>query len=279
MPEVTPTSIQANLPTADSLLAAELAIPDFPHTLVISMSEDKREKARDRRLSAVLNHAGCATLNIAPPAYTHDGRSSGNRESLSGIELRAEYLKAATHWASQEMETQDLPVALAGEGPAAAACLRLAALHPQAVFAVIARSPRTDLVEEALPQVTCPVLLAVGENDPIRLRLAEQATRALCCKHRLAVFAGVGLHFAEPEAWETYATLAANWLLLEAPYRGSQAADSRRSLILLGAPSNSIRSEEARRRRDWKRWTTSPAASGPVLPRPRTESSHEKRSS
>ncbi len=279
MPEVTPTSIQANLPTADSRLAAELAIPDFPHTLVISMSEDKREKARDRRLSAVLNHTGCATLNIEPPAYTHDGRSSGRRESLSGIELRAEYLKAATHWASQEMETQDLPVALAGEGPAAAACLRLAALHPQAVFAVIARSPRTDLVEEALPQISCPVLLAVGENDPVRLRLAEQATRGLCCKHRLAVFAGVGLNFAEPEAWETYATLAANWLLFEAPYRASQAVDARHSLIFLGSHEEGTEGEEARRYQDWKRWTTPPATSDPMHTGPRMGNGDGKRQS
>lgn len=104
--------------------------------------------------------------------------------------------------------TRELPLGLFGASTGAAAALLAAADRPDRVRAVVSRGGRTDLAGVALPRVTCPVRLIVGEHDREVLRLNEDAASRLGGPHELVVIPGTSHLFEETGTLEAVAELA-----------------------------------------------------------------------
>ncbi|MCW3002543.1 MAG: dienelactone hydrolase, partial [Conexibacter sp.] len=94
-----------------------------------------------------------------------------------------------------------------------AAALIAAAQRPERVRAVVSRGGRPDLAGEALPRVTAPTLLIVGERDAEVIELNRRAQALLAGESRLDIVPGATHLFEEPGALERVAGLAREWFL------------------------------------------------------------------
>lgn len=79
------------------------------------------------------------------------------------------------------------------------------------ICAVVSRGGRPDLADEALPQVTAPTLLIVGELDEVVIQLNEKVFQQLRCVKQLQIIPGATHLFEEPGTLEEVAHLAATW--------------------------------------------------------------------
>jgi putative phosphoribosyl transferase len=136
------------------------------------------------------------------------------------IELLADRVISAIDWLATESVTGDLPRAVAelplgcfGGGTAAAAALMAAAKRRERVVAVVSRGGRPDLAGDALPEVTAPTRLIVGERDTEVLRLNRQAQALLGGESQVEVVQGATRLFEERGALERVAELARDWFL------------------------------------------------------------------
>ena len=101
---------------------------------------------------------------------------------------------------------------LFGASTGAAAALRVAALHPEAVSAVVSRGGRPDLAGADLARVRAPTLLIVGGLDTDVLELNRAALLELRCVKQLEVVPGATHLFEEPGTLKAVARLAGRWL-------------------------------------------------------------------
>ncbi|MEV6099906.1 hypothetical protein [Nocardia sp. NPDC051981] len=69
------------------------------------------------------------------------------------------------------------------------------------------------LADADLSAVQVPILLIVGDHDPVVLELNRCTQRELLCENRLAVVARATQLCAEPGALERVAELACDWFL------------------------------------------------------------------
>jgi alpha-beta hydrolase superfamily lysophospholipase len=74
----------------------------------------------------------------------------------------------------------------------------------------VSRGGRPDLATQ-LGDVHAPTLLVVGGNDPLVLRLNQQALQALHCTKALEIVPGATHLFEEPGTLDSVAALATNW--------------------------------------------------------------------
>src|SRR4030095_16952457 len=104
---------------------------------------------------------------------------------------------------------------LFGASPGAASALRLAALRPEAVGAVVSRGGRPELAsEQALAAVRAPTLLIVGGEDGGVIGLNREAhARLTACESKLVVVPGATHLFKEPGTLDEVARLAADWFV------------------------------------------------------------------
>ena len=78
-------------------------------------------------------------------------------------------------------------------------------------MAVVSRGGRPDLAGDYLPEITAPVLLIVGENDPQVLELNKWALAQLNAQSKLEIVSNATHLFEEPGTLEAAAVLAAQW--------------------------------------------------------------------
>src|SRR3981189_747324 len=95
--------------------------------------------------------------------------------------------------------------------PGAAGAVVAPAERPQLVGAIVSRGGRPDLAGSALPRVQAPTLLIVGGNDPVVIRLNQEALAAMRCEKQLVIVPGATHLFEEPGALEEVSKLAASW--------------------------------------------------------------------
>jgi pimeloyl-ACP methyl ester carboxylesterase len=127
------------------------------------------------------------------------------------IELLAVRLIAATRWILHQPATQQLGIGYFGSSTGGAAALVAAAELGSAIDAVVSRGGRPDLAGAALPRVTAPTLLIVGEHDDLVLELNQEAGELLRCQKELVIVPRATHLFEESGALERVASAAAAW--------------------------------------------------------------------
>lgn len=166
---------------------------------------------RNRFVAQIMHEARLGTLLfdlLTPEEETIDLQT---RHLRFDIPLLARRLVAVTSWIKNKPETSHLPLGYFGASTGAAAALIAAAELNDAISAVVSRGGRTDLADEALPQVTAPTLLIVGELDKVVIQLNEKVFQQLRCVKQLQIIPGATHLFEEPGTLEEVAHLAATW--------------------------------------------------------------------
>jgi dienelactone hydrolase len=202
------------VPVGDAgALDGDLAVPDGAPALVAFAhgSGSSRHSPRNRAVAHALHDAGLATLLVDLLTPAEEERDRVTRELRFDLGLLADRLGAVLEWAAAQPEVSRLPVGLFGASTGGGGALVAAARRPDRVRAVVSRGGRPDLAGNALPDVRCPVLLVVGERDPVVLDLNEQARRCLTAPVELVTVPGATHLFGEPGALEEVARLAADW--------------------------------------------------------------------
>jgi len=173
----------------------------------------------NRAVADVLARAGIGTLLVDLLTEAEDSRT-WSRACALDIELLADRVISAIDWLAIESVTGDLPRVVAelplgcfGGGTGAAAALMAAARRRERVVAVVSRGGRPDLAGDALPEVTAPTLLIVGERDTEVLRLNRQAQALLGGESQVEVVQGATRLVEERGALERVAELARDWFL------------------------------------------------------------------
>jgi putative phosphoribosyl transferase len=174
----------------------------------------------NRAVADVLARAGIGTLLVDPVIGAEELEDMVTGRVPLDIEMLANQVISAIDWLAIESVTGDLPRVVAelplgcyGAGTGAAAALMAAAKRRERVVAVVSRGGRPDLAGDALPEVTAPTLLIVGERDTEVLRLNRQAQALLGGGSRVEVVQGATHLFEEPGALERVAELARDWFL------------------------------------------------------------------
>ena len=203
------------LPVKDQRLEGFLSHPRDAKGLVIFAhgSGSSRFSTRNQQVAQFLQSRGYATL-----LFDLLSRAEEDIDAITGllrfdIPLLSERLYEATRWLLTQPQALGLPLAFFGASTGAAAALQATSRLTDNVRCVISRGGRPDLAEKALPLVTCPVLLIVGELDQTVLDLNQRAKQLLThstCE--LKIVRQASHLFEEPGALEQVAHLSADWL-------------------------------------------------------------------
>jgi dienelactone hydrolase len=191
-----------------------LTLPtDAPGLVLFTLDSDAGGSAdhparHDEFVANALHAHGVGSLLPERPDATVD---SGHA-AAADVERQARCIEAALVWAARHPATAGLRFGVFGTGAGAAAALRAAADHANAVCAVVACSGRPDLAGgAALQRVEAPTLLIVGGADADALARNRQAMRQMGCRKRLEVVPGASSRFLEPGTLDTAAHLAGAW--------------------------------------------------------------------
>ena len=170
-------------------------------------SGSSRHSSRNKRVAAALQQSGLGTLLFDLLTQAEERQDERTRALRFDIALLAQRLVAVTDALADEPSARGLPVGYFGASTGAAAALVAAAERP-AVRALVSRGGRPDLAGDALPRVTAPTLLIVGELDREVLVLNRDAQARLGGPAELEVVPGATHLFEEPGALDDVARLA-----------------------------------------------------------------------
>ena len=192
-------------------LGAYLGVPEGAKGIVVFAhgSGSGRMSPRNNYVAQRLRQAGLATLllDLLTPA------EEGDRRNVFDIALLASRLQLAVDWASQNPETDDLPVGYFGASTGGGAAIRAAVGDPR-IGAIVSRGGRPDLAGlEALTRVEAPTLLIVGSLDGVVIDLNRAAGQVMHCERELAIVPGAGHLFEEPGTLDQVVDLATQWFL------------------------------------------------------------------
>ena len=191
------------------MLPGDLAIPPAAGAIIVFAhgSGSSRLSPRNRRVAAVLNRRGFATLLFDLLSESE----AGDRQAVFDIALLSQRLIGAIEFAQTDPQTAGLTVGLFGASTGAAAALMASSERDEAVGAVVSRGGRPDLAGDALAHVRAPTLLIVGGADEGVLQLNRQAAQAMGDGHELEIVLGAGHLFEAPGAMDTVTALAGDW--------------------------------------------------------------------
>lgn len=168
---------------------------------------------RNHYVASILNQSNIATLLIdllTPKEEAFDEKTKALRFN---IDLLSERLSLLTDWLLQNPRTASLPIGYFGSSTGAAAALVSAAHKKNILSAVVSRGGRADLAGSFLKQVLAPTLLIIGEEDPVVVKLNQQAYQELSCPKKMMVIPKATHLFEEPGCLEQVAHLACDWFL------------------------------------------------------------------
>ncbi|MET9430615.1 MULTISPECIES: alpha/beta family hydrolase [unclassified Streptomyces] len=211
---MTTASRTARIDAGDATLVGDLAVPADARGVVAFAhgSGSSRHSPRNRAVAEALREAGLGTLLLDLLTQQEERVDMMTAELRFDIPLLGRRVTATVDWLGREPGTAGLPVGLFGASTGAAAALVAAAERPAGVRAVVSRGGRPDLAgEQVLPAVRAPVLLVVGGEDDVVLRLNEEAAERLRAPYRIHVVPGATHLFEEPGALEEVAVAARDW--------------------------------------------------------------------
>ncbi|GAA1987178.1 dienelactone hydrolase family protein [Catenulispora subtropica] len=194
-------------------LGADLAVVAEHAPLVVFAhgSGSSRHSPRNRAVAARLQRDGISTLllDLLTPAED-EAEARGGRLRFD-VQMLAERLIAAVEWIERRPTPDPRSIGYFGASTGAAAALIAAAEQGDRIASVVSRGGRPDLADAALPRVTAPTLLIVGDLDVEVLALNQLALERMRCEKRLTLVEGATHLFSEPGALTQVADLAADW--------------------------------------------------------------------
>jgi putative phosphoribosyl transferase len=132
-------------------------------------------------------------------------------ENRFNIDLLVSRLIDATEWLMQHKMTKNLPVGYFGASTGAASALRAAAYFGKSIKAVVSRGGRPDLALNALPMVTAPTLLIVGQLDVPEIKMNKLAFDQLQGIKEMKIIPGATHLFEEPGKLMEVADMSIEW--------------------------------------------------------------------
>ena len=194
-------------------LDGDLTLPEGAMGLVVFAhgSGSSRHSTRNRAVAHALQRRGFATLLLDLLTRDEELIDEQTREYRFDVDLLARRVVTATDWAESNPNLHHLPLGYFGASTGAAAALSAAAERPDNVRAIVSRGGRPDLAGDALPRVTAPTLLIVGENDDVVIDLNRDAMHRMRATVELEIVPGATHLFEEPGALERVSELAAEW--------------------------------------------------------------------
>lgn len=204
------------IPVGEARIVGTLRVPEQASGIVLFAhgSGSSRFSPRNRRVAAVLERAGLATLLIDLLSEQEENEDSRTGALRFDISLLADRLLAASSWLLLGERTASLPIGFFGASTGAGAALLAVSQRPELAKAVVSRGGRPDLAGKALRHVRAPTLLIVGERDTVVLDLNRRAAEDLVAERALEIVPGATHLFEEPGALEQAAALARDWFLL-----------------------------------------------------------------
>ena len=197
------------IPVDSGSIEGDLVVPAGARGTVIFAhgSGSSRHSARNKHVAAALRASGLGTLLFDLLTAAEESLDERTRALRFDIELLAQRLVAVTDALADAPSAQGRPVGYFGASTGAAAALVAAAERP-AVRAIVSRGGRPDLAGDALPRVTAPTLLIVGELDRDVLALNRDAQARLGGPTELVIVPAATHLFEEPGALDEVARLA-----------------------------------------------------------------------
>ena len=203
---------EVRIPCPGAVLHGDVSIPAGATGLVVFAhgSGSSRLSPRNRLVAGEMHRRQLATLLfdlLTPEEAVAEARTG---ELRFNIPFLTERLIAATRWAQQDENVKDLGIGYFGASTGAAAALVAASKIPE-VQAVVSRGGRADLAGDALDRVKAPTLLIVGELDHPVVEWNQESLERLKGEKEIILVSGATHLFAEPDALEKVAELAAAW--------------------------------------------------------------------
>jgi putative phosphoribosyl transferase len=205
-------SLEVEIPAGSVRLAGELIIPDQATGIVLFAhgSGSSRHSPRNKQVAEVIRGGRIGTLLFDLLTREEESLDIYTRHLRFDIGLLADRLVAATHWL-KGTAAADLAVGYFGASTGGGAALVAAAELGPDVAGVVSRGGRPDLAGEALPKVTAPTLLLVGELDEPVIEMNEEALAKMTCEKKLQIVPGATHLFEEPGTLDEVARAATDW--------------------------------------------------------------------
>ena len=200
---------EISIPLASVTLKGELVLPENALGIVVFShgSGSSRFSPRNKMVAELIQQHGMGTL-LFDLLTEQEDRIYENRFN---IDLLVSRLIEATEWLMHNVETQEFSVAYFGASTGAASALRAAAYFEKKIKAVVSRGGRPDLALKALPMVTAPILLIVGQLDVPVIQMNKQAFDQLHCVKEMKIIPGATHLFEEPGKLIEVAEMAISW--------------------------------------------------------------------
>ena len=197
----------------DLTVKANLAVPENPRGVVVFAhgTGSDRHSRRNNQVARELSRHGLATLVMDLLTGDEQRLAAGGETRQPDIPTQGARVGMACQWLAEQEETQGLPIGLFGASTGAAAALIAAANAGDRVQAVVSRGGRTDLARPVLPEVSCPTVMIVGENDTTVARLNNEAVSRLAGPATVETVPGASHLFVEPGALDRVAEHAAEF--------------------------------------------------------------------
>ena len=200
---------EINIPLSSVTLKGDLSLPENAIGIVVFShgSGSSRFSPRNKMVGELMQKQGIGTL-LFDLLTEEEDRVYENRFD---IDLLVGRLIEATEWLMQYKATKSLPVAYFGASTGAASALRAAAYFGKSIKAVVSRGGRPDLALNALPMVTAPTLLIVGQMDVPVIKMNKLAFDQLHCIKEMKIIPGATHLFEEPGKLVLVAEMAIAW--------------------------------------------------------------------
>lgn len=200
---------EISIPLPSVVLKGELVLPENSLGIVTFShgSGSSRLSPRNIMVRELMQQHGIATL-LFDLLTEEEDRIYENRFN---IDLLVSRLIDTTEWLMQYKTTKNLPVGYFGASTGAASALRAAAYFGKSIKAVVSRGGRPDLALNALPLVTSPTLLIVGQLDVPEIKKNKLAFDQLQGTKEMKIIPGAAHLFEEPGKLTEVADMAIAW--------------------------------------------------------------------
>ena len=193
-------------------LMGDLQLPEESCAVVLFAHDGRCQNSpRTRHVARILREKGIGTLLCDLLTSDEADEDDATEIYRHDAVLLAKRLRAVTKWVATQPDTKGLRLGYFGACAGAAAAFIAAAKMGAKVGAVVSRGGRLDLATQAVPRVTCPTLLVVGEDDTVGMELNREALPRMICEKELRVVPGASHLFGEPGKLEAMALLSGEW--------------------------------------------------------------------
>lgn len=191
-------------------LTGDLIIPKGAERVVVFAHGfgSNRHSPRGHRVARIIQEAGIGVL-LLDLLTKEEAMDAYPRHRRFDIGLFAERFVDVTFWLKGEFDNQR--VGYFATSTEAAAALVAAAELGGIVGAVVLRSGRPDLADDALPLVKAPTLLIVGGRDYPLIEMNRQAYVRLTCEKEIELIPNATNLFKDSATLDHVAHLAAGW--------------------------------------------------------------------